>query len=259
MRVLSLLSALVGLAVLIPTTGCGGGTLVEAPASRPGQPPPIDASRLSADVRRFAAMPSDSSARARRAAIVSSALRSAGWMPAVYDRYALAAGPEDQHLWATLAGRDPSRYSEVVIVAVDLDASAPLAAALETARRLARQAAFDQVPERSVLLALFAPTRPGVEGLRHLAARPPWALDAVRHVLYVTADTVRADAVRAGAPPLGAPVDVIVAPTVRRTGTARFFTSASSLASASELAGSLYTALVDAAVPPPTPPDTLDS
>jgi hypothetical protein len=105
-----------------------------------------------------------------------------------------------------------------------------------------------------VLLALSAPTRPGVAGLRDLAAHPPWALDAVRHVLYVTADSTRAEAVRTGAPPLGAPVEVLMAPALPRTGTARFFTSATALASASALAGSLYTALVDAAV---TPPDTL--
>ena len=179
-------------------------------------------------------------------------------MPTIDGSFQVPAGRTSsgtRHVWGTLAGRDPGRYSELVLVAVDLDTAAPLAATLETARRLARQAAFDQVPERSVMVALLGSPRTGVLGLQDFAARPPWALDAVQQVFYVSADSSRAQAVRDGAPPLGAPVDVLTTPASSKTGSARFFTSARSLASATLLADTLYTALVAASVPAP---DTLD-
>ena len=248
----SALLALLALLVSTPFVGCGAGTLVDAPSSRPGTPPPIDASRLSADVRRFSAVPADSAARARRAAVAASALRSAGWMPAVDVGFQIPAGPPAErveHVWATLAGREPGHYAELVVVAADLDAGVPLAVALETARRLAQQAAFEQVPERSVLLALSGSPRSGAAGLSDLAARPPWALDAVRHVLYVSGDSTRAQSVLRDAPPLGARVEVVAAPRLPKTGTSRFFTSARDLARATALADTLYGAILAAAAP----------
>ena len=248
----ALLAALVTGVLAVPLSGCGGGTLVDAPAGRPGTPPPIDASRLSADVRRFSAVPADSAARERRVAVAASALRSAGWMPAIDGSFRISAGPPSErveHVWATLAGREPGQYAELVVVAADLDAATPLAAALETARRLARQAAYEQVPERSVLLALSSAPRNAATGLSDFAARPPWALDAVRHVLYVSSDSTRAAAVLRDAPPLGARVEVIAAPPLPKTGTSRFFTSARDLASATALADTLYGAVLAAAAP----------
>ncbi len=146
----------------------------------------------------------DSVQAVRRTLYAARQMEAAGLMPARDPSFLVAMGasgllaaratavnPARAHVLGYVTGRNPSHYDELVLVAADLD-SAGAAAALEVARVLAQQALDTQVPERTVLFALWAPPRTGALGLRDYLANPTWALQNIRRVLLVTADTAAA-------------------------------------------------------------------
>ena len=143
----------------------------------------------------------DSARAARRVLYAARRMEVAGLMPARDPSFLLAMGkegrspsliavsdPAQSHVLGYVTGRHPSYYDELVLVVADLDRPAA-AAALEVARVLAEQARDTQVPERTVLFALWAPPRTGIFGLQDYLAHPTWGLDSVTRVLLVTADT----------------------------------------------------------------------
>ncbi len=96
--------------------------------------------------------------------------------------------PSQAHALGYIAGRHPSYADQLVLVAAQRD-GAEGAAALEAVRILMEGARFTQVPERSVLVALWASSSSEASGLRDYLARPTWALEKVQRVLLVSADT----------------------------------------------------------------------
>lgn len=143
-------------------------------------------------------VPFDSSRAVERTLYAARRMEAAGLMPArdpsflVRMRGTAAApsvlDPAQAHVLGYVAGRHPSHYDELVLVAADLN-SVSAAAALEVARELAARARFTQTPERTVLFALWSPPRIGALGLADFLANPTWALASVTRALLVTADS----------------------------------------------------------------------
>ena len=149
-------------------------------------------------------VPFDSVRVARRTLYAARRMEAAGLMPARDPSFLVRMrgadpsespqtfiSPTQAHVLGYVAGRHPSYYDELVLVAADLD-SRGAAAALEVARVLAEQARFTQTPERTVLFALWSPPRTGAAGLVDFLANPTWALPNVTRALLVTADTASA-------------------------------------------------------------------
>ncbi|MEP0546857.1 MAG: hypothetical protein ABJF88_07990 [Rhodothermales bacterium] len=163
----------------------------------------------------------DSARAARRTLYAARRLEVAGLMPARDPSFLVGMGtpqrspvassavdPARSHVLGYVTGRHPSYYDELVLVAADLDRPGA-AAALEVARRLADEARDTQVPERTVLFALWAPPRTGALGLRDYLANPTWALDGVTRVLLVTTEPSTAAESRQLLEARGIAVDVV--------------------------------------------------
>ncbi len=181
------------LAVGLTAGGCSGGRVV------PEAEVVISERALRSHLRVLAepVIAADSARAAERARYAAGRMRSAGLMPVLESSFLLRQDgsstgplldPARVHVLGYVAGRHPSYADELVLVAADLDGTGA-AAALEAARVLAEEARTTQVPERTVLVALWGPPRTGAFGLADYLAHPTWALDGVRRVLLVSADT----------------------------------------------------------------------
>lgn len=154
----------------------------------PVDPYALSTRSLFADANRLAAPATDSVAAARRAQYAAQRMREDGLMPPFPSSFLLTGEDERRaHVLGYVPGRDPSHASQLVLVAADLE-TILAAAVLETARRLAREALDTQVPERTVLAALWGTPRAGSAGLRDFFDHPTWALEGIERVLFVTSD-----------------------------------------------------------------------
>lgn len=99
-----------------------------------------------------------------------------------------------------LSGKHPVRREELVIVCADLDAvgqyagvttmdfrnfGTSTASLLEVARNMGYITRRWQLPERSVMLAVWSGSRIGNAGLRYFLENPTWALDKITSVVYI--------------------------------------------------------------------------
>ncbi len=124
-------------------------------------------------------------------------------------------------------GKHPALSRELILVCADLDAVGPFAgvptlepaylgagaaALLETARQYAFFAQYTQVPERTLLFAVFSGARQGYAGLRDYLRAPLWTLDHTRAVVYVGLDPPDEPAVRALLDAYGLPLHVVSQP-----------------------------------------------
>jgi len=165
-------------------------------------------------------VPSDSSRLARRTLYAARQMEAAGLMPARDPSFlvrmrgtslpvpAASADPAQAHVLGYVAGRHPSYYDELVLVAADVN-SVSAVAVLEVARVLAEQARFTQTPERTVLFALWSPPRTGLRGLADFLSNPTWALPNVERALLVTSDSSAAAEGRALLGARGIPADIV--------------------------------------------------
>ena len=150
--------------------------------------------RLLAGFERLTDPVQDSASVAGRTLFAERRMQEDGLMPAFASGFLApfkagrAADPAQAHIYGYVPGRNPSQSGELVVVAVDMNSPAA-AAALETARRLALEALDTQVPERSVLFALWATPRTGAIGLGDYLANPTWGREQIRHVLVVGTDS----------------------------------------------------------------------
>ena len=187
--------------LLILSAGCGG-------SSKTVQIDPYALSErnLFGDAARLTAPAPDSAAAVRRVLYAAQRMREDALMPPFPSSFLLPreAG-QGAHVLGYVPGRDPSHAGHLVIVAADLNTSLA-AAVLETARRLAREALDTQVPERTVLAALWTPPRTGSTGLGDFLAHPTWAHKNIDRVLFVTADSVAAQRAQT----LGEAHDIVV-------------------------------------------------
>ena len=98
------------------------------------------------------------------------------------------------------SGKHPVRREELVIVCADLDAvgqyagvatmdfrnlGASTASLLEIARNLGYITRRWQLPERSVMVAVWSGSRLGNAGLRYFLENPTWSLDDISSVVYI--------------------------------------------------------------------------
>jgi hypothetical protein len=203
--------------MLVALAGCvGSERAVDAP-------PEWDESALRAHLRQLVdpAAVADSARAARRTLYAARRFEVAGLMPARDPSFLVGTGttqrspatasatdPARAHVLGYVTGRHPSHYDELVLVAADLDRPGA-AAVLAVARRLADEARDTQVPERTVLFALWAPPRTGALGLRDYLANPTWALDHVDRVLLVTTEPSAASESRELLEARGIAVDVV--------------------------------------------------
>src|SRR5690606_1499882 len=133
-----------------------------------------------------------------------------------------------------VAGKDPVRASELVIVCADLDSDGAFrgvrrtkpedlgigtAALLELARNYAYFSRLISIPERTILLAVWSGSRTDHAGLRAYLRHPLWVIDQTVAVVYIGLSDEKAEEVREilerraiRRPPLAPPRD---------TGTAR--------------------------------------
>ncbi len=176
--------------------GCGGGRALPASDGLLSQ------SALRSHLRALTGplVPADSAQATQRARYAAGRMQAAGLMPVLDGSFFLRSdgaspgplfGPARSHVLGYVAGRHPSYYDVLVLVAADLN-GVGAAATLEAARVLAEEARTTQVPERSVLFALWAPPRTGALGLHDYLANPTWALENVYRVLLGAADTASA-------------------------------------------------------------------
>ncbi len=183
--------------VLVSLAGCARSGGVVEPAAG------WDEGAIRAHLRQLTepGIAADSAQAARRTLYAARRMEVAGLMPARDPSFlvtmgtaerslALPSGPDpaQAHVLGYVTGRHPSYYDELVLVAADLNRPGA-AATLAVARALAEQARDTQVPERTVLFALWAPPRTGALGLRDYLANPTWGLDHVDRVLFVGMDT----------------------------------------------------------------------
>lgn len=205
-------------------------------------------------------VPFDSSRVARRTLYAARRMEVAGLMPARDPSFlvrtrgtspsdlAAPVDPTQAHVLGYVAGRHPSHYEELVLVATDLN-SVSAAAVLEVARTLAEQARFTQTPERTVLFALWSPPRTGARGLTDFLANPTWALPNVTRTLLVTSDSSAAAESRELLDARGIPSDVITVKdqSVSVQETSQGVIEARTLTRAVLLADLLYTHILAAA------------
>ncbi|MEM1041155.1 MAG: hypothetical protein AAGI91_00855 [Bacteroidota bacterium] len=187
------------LLLALAATGCGGGRAFSEADQE------ISTSALRTHLRALAEplVPLDSAEVADRARYAAGRMRAIGMMPVLDGSFLLRASgatgpvpdPSQAHVLGYIAGRHPSYADELVLVAASLE-SAEGSAVLEAARVLTEEARFTQTPERSVLVALWSPSRPEAAGLEDYLARPTWTLGRTHRVLVVAADTAAARASR---------------------------------------------------------------
>ena len=139
---------------------------------------------------RVSAPAADSAAAVRRAGYAARQMRAAGLMPVRASSFFLRSGGLD--VLGYVPGRHPGHADTLIVVAADLEGAAA-AAVLETARRLALEALDTQVPNRSLLFALWDPARGERSGLAGYLAHPTWGLDRVARVVLVTAEAAGAE------------------------------------------------------------------
>lgn len=126
-----------------------------------------------------------------------------------------------------VAGKDPVRSSELVIVCADLDVAGPFmgarktraedlgvgtAALLELARNYAYYARLISIPERTILFAVWSGSRMDHAGLKAYLRSPFWALDQTAMVLYVGLSEEKAGEVREILEPFGIPLETVAWP-----------------------------------------------
>lgn len=144
----------------------------------------------------------------------------------------VAVGDVDYDTYSVMgyvAGRHPTRARELVLVCADLEALIPApdiqvvdfdafgrstAALLETARTMARYARFANVPERSLLFAIWLDAADGPDELAGYLRAPLWALERTRAVVYVGLPSARVAEVEALLQPYGIPLHVVPPPRV---------------------------------------------
>lgn len=205
-------------------------------------------------------VPLDSARVARRTLYAARWLEAAGLMPARDPSFLVRmrgadpttaspsfVGPTQAHVLGYIAGRHPSHYEELVLVAADLNSRGG-AAVLEVARELAEQARFTQTLERTVLFALWSPPRTGALGLADFLANPTWALPNVQRALLVTADSAAAESQRL-LEARGIPSDVVAVAdqSVTTQGAGQEVEDARTLTRTVVLAELLYTHILSAA------------
>ena len=184
------LATALGIGLLV-VAGCSNSENVVRP-----DPYALSERNLRTMAARIAEPAADSTAEARRAQYAARQMREAGLMPAFASSFfeffdADGGGPEDParaHILGYVPGRNPRYAGDLVIAAANLD-SPGAAAVLETARRLALEALDTQVPERTLLVALWGPPRTGSVGVADFLDHPIWALEGIQRVVLLTADT----------------------------------------------------------------------
>lgn len=186
------LIVLIAVLVAVYLGGCAGRQAV------PEAQGAISQSALRSHLRTLTEPPlaADSAQAANRARYAAGRMRASGLMPVKEGSFLIRASgsvgplldPSQAHVLGYVAGRHPSHASELVLVAASRDGAEGMAA-LEMGRILADEARFTQVPERSVLIALWASPPPGARGLQDYLANPTWALEHIHRVLLVSADT----------------------------------------------------------------------
>ena len=170
------LSRLLLVCLALAVAGCAGGDTV------PRDPYELSERALFDALDRLNEPVVDSAAVAERSAFAARRMQTAGLMPAFASSFRVEAGggldSRGEHVLGYVPGRHPSHADTLVIVAAALEGAAA-AAVLETARRLALEALDDVVPERTLLVALWNPSRPPAQGVADFLARPTWGLDRV--------------------------------------------------------------------------------
>lgn len=111
-----------------------------------------------------------------------------------------------------VSGKHPVHKHDLIIVCADLDAIGPFAglrvrdtehfgmgtaALLEVMRNMGHISRFYNVPERSVLVAVWSGARQGHRGMQAFLRVPPWPLDRVAAVVYVGNEPKEEPAMRA--------------------------------------------------------------
>lgn len=154
-----------------------------------------------ADARRYALA----------AAYVAARLAEFRLQPVLHDSFQVRYAPPPQEARTTLgyvAGKHPERAAEAVLVAARLRpaAGAPArgaappgvgtAALLELARLYGTAARYGNVPERTLLFAVFSGGGEPLAGLRQYLRYPLWPLDRTRAVVYLGLDPAEEAAVR---------------------------------------------------------------
>lgn len=195
----------------------------------------------------------DSAAAARQAGYAARQMRAAGLMPVQASSFFLRPGARD--VLGYVPGRHPSHADTLVVVVADLEGAAA-AAVLETARRLALEALDTQVPNRSLLFALWDPARDQRSGLSGYLAHPTWGLDRVARVVLVTAEAAAAVRDEALLGTYGVASEVVEVPPMGDGVAAREMLRAGSRA----LAETLYLRVRSLSMAtPPAPPLALDT
>lgn len=158
-------------------------------------------------------------------------LREAELHPAYDSEFTLhflsdAAPPSAIGVLGYVPGKHPERMTELVLVFARLDgmgtSAVPsgfpdlgVATVLEVARQYSAFAQGFQVPERTVLFALFSGGPTGGLGLHAYLARPAWPLDKTRSVIYVGLSETHVGAVEAALEPHGIPLIALPVPLAR--------------------------------------------
>jgi hypothetical protein len=209
------ISACVAITVLVSVVGVGG--CGPPPMPEPG----ISTARLSTHLSRLAVDGGgDQAAALRRVHYAADRMEAANLQPARWESYLIpfgdsvsqlpgwAGAASSFHVMGYLAGRNANVSSEMVLLSSDLE-SPGAAAALEAVRALEVEALRGLVPEATVGVILWGPSRSAVDGARDFLASPPWALEAVSSVLHVALDTVGVGAVRRVWEDAGVPFEVV--------------------------------------------------
>lgn len=126
-----------------------------------------------------------------------------------------------------VAGKDPVRASELVIVCADLDSDGAFrgvrrtkpedlgigtAALLELARNYAYFSRLISIPERTILFAVWSGSRTDHAGLRAYLRHPLWVIDQTVAVVYIGLSDEKAEEVREILEPYGIPLSTVALP-----------------------------------------------
>ncbi len=131
------------------------------------------------------------------------------------------------NLLGFVAGQHPVPARELVIVCAHLDgpgqpagvrvydptrSGAAAAAVIELARRFSSMAHWTDLPERTILFALWSGSTFDHAGLRAYLQAPSWPLDRTRSVIYLGLERDEVAAVRALLAPYDVPLEAVVVP-----------------------------------------------
>lgn len=167
---------LLAVAVLIaPLSGC-------RPA--PSATGMLSSSILGTHLSRLIPAGTDSLAVLRQSRYVAGRFNEMDLQPVARPSYRLFLN-DQPHVLGIQTGRDAQLRSRAIVVSTQLG-DPGVASLLEAARILGIESGYSNIPGATVLWTVWADGTSGVSGfLNH----PPWALDAVDHVLIITAST----------------------------------------------------------------------